>query len=234
MKAFIYSSFIASLLAGFSPGAPYSGSTWPVGTTQEISYKWVNQDDDKTTFGKVAKVNIDFMTGPDENAEYISDIAHNLDPKTTEISWKIPDVPKDGKIYFIRINSLDKDGKVLQNNWSTRFTINGSTGKGDSDPTTITPRETPTSTSTKEGDKDEKSTSTKDKATKTTSGKDKATSTSESETTTTTEATTTTTTTKAKSTTTTKVIPTDPPSSASSAFAVSGLSLLSAAIYALL
>ncbi|KXN67466.1 hypothetical protein CONCODRAFT_19596 [Conidiobolus coronatus NRRL 28638] len=234
MKAFIYSSFIASLLAGFSPGAPYSGSTWPVGTEQKITYKWVDQSDDTTSFNKVAKVNIDFMTGPDENAEYISDIAHGLDPKTTEISWKIPDVPKDGKIYFIRINSLDKDNKVLQNNWSTRFTINGSTGKGDSDPTTIPPKDKPTSTSTKDDDKDEKTTSDKkDKATKTTSGKDKPTSTTESETTTTTEATTTTTT-KAKTTTTSKVIPTDPPSSAKSAFAVSGLSLLSAAIYALL
>lgn len=119
MKAVLSLAFVLGFVMAhdFYITQPWAETKWKAGETVKITWKLY-----KEVGPEAYAVNIDLMDGEDMTANFLQNIASELDPDSTSFDWTIPASCASGEGLFIRITGK---GEVPNYRFSHRFTVVG-------------------------------------------------------------------------------------------------------------
>ncbi|KAJ9114285.1 hypothetical protein QFC22_005737 [Naganishia vaughanmartiniae] len=114
----LLAAFTTLVRADVIPSSPDGSTVVKVGATAEAMWA-------KDMNGTWTDVTVKLMTGDNFNMVEVTTLAENVDGTTTDsLSWMVPEVTPNSKIYFLQFSS----NASITPEWTTRFTIAAADG----------------------------------------------------------------------------------------------------------
>ena len=117
-KALVVLSALASTVySNFYINSPVQGTVWKGGEQTTITWLKIEPE-----VSDVQRITITLMNGPDSNGKALVDLATNVSPEATSVSFTAPNDLPSASDYFVQMKGFGASGRIVYK-YSTRFTL---------------------------------------------------------------------------------------------------------------